>query len=95
MRKLIYIFILSCLATLVQAQQMVTVPELEGGFTASIGTFYATPSTNNNNFATGFQSGTIDSHTNNQSNQFGTQGSIGYIFDNSSNGIEVSNRRLN
>lgn len=91
MRKFIYIFVFCSLASLAQAQQAVTVPELEGGFTASIGTFYAQPSTNNQNPS--FPSGTIDLN-NNQDHQFGTQGSIGYIFDNSSNGVEVSNRRM-
>ncbi len=91
MRKLIYIFILSFLACIAQANQAVTVPELEGGFTASVGTFYAKPSTNTQNPS--FPSGTIDLN-NNQDNQFGTQGSIGYIFDNSPNGVEISNRSI-
>jgi hypothetical protein len=93
MRKLISIFILSSLAGISHANQAITVPELEGGFTASIGTFYAKPSSNNQNPS--FPSGTIDLNSNNnQDNQFGTQGSIGYIFNNSPNGVELSNRSM-
>lgn len=89
MRKLIYLILFFSFAA--KAQQMVTVPELEGGFTASVGTFYAVPSTNGQN--SNFSSGNSNINNNNDY-QFGTQGSVGYIFDNSSNGIEISNRRM-
>ncbi|MFA6037898.1 MAG: hypothetical protein WC748_07255 [Legionellales bacterium] len=89
MRKLIHILFFFSFAA--QAQQMVTVPELEGGFTASVGGFYATPSTTNQNH--NFSNDNINN--NNADRQFGTQGSVGYIFDNSPNSVEISNRRIN
>jgi hypothetical protein len=92
MRKIISVLVLCALANIAQAKEYVTVPELEGGFTASVGTFYAMPSTQQHNL----NSPSNNLNSNNQNNrQFGTQGSIGYIFDNSSNGIEASGRRLN
>lgn len=89
MRKLIHILFFFSFAA--QAQQTVTVPELEGGFTASVGGFYATPSTNNQN--PNFANESFNNNNNNR--QMGTQGSIGYIFDTSPNGVEISNRRIN
>ncbi|MGA2655365.1 MAG: hypothetical protein ABSF18_05255, partial [Gammaproteobacteria bacterium] len=43
---------MTCLiSTVAFADQGVYVPTLEGGLTASVGTFYATPSTGNYNYA--------------------------------------------
>jgi hypothetical protein len=97
MSKTLSTFILCSLTSLtfaVQAQEFVTVPELDGGFTASVGTFYAIPSTPNQNQGSRFSADNLDRNTN-TGNSFGTQGSVGYIFDNSANGVEISGRTLN
>ncbi len=93
-----YTIILGCLAALTHfahASEAVTVPSLEGGFTASVGTFYATPSTNSNPGQVHHApSNLTDLHSNNNNPQFGTQGSIGYNFNNTGNGVEINNRNF-
>lgn len=97
MQKTLPVFILCCLTSLtsgVQAEEFVTIPKLDGGLTASVGTFYAMPSTSNQNQGTRFSADNLDRNTN-TGNALGTQGSVGYIFDNTANGIEFSGRTLN
>lgn len=78
-----------------QASQLNTAPTLDGGLTASIGTFYAQPSSST---ASGFnivQGGTdvtvLEPDTD---YDFGIQASLGYIFENTANGIELSYRGI-
>lgn len=82
------------------AEQLVTVPELEGGFTASIGTFYAVPSSGNQGArslnAPSADLGQSNSFPSSNSNgNYGAQGSLGYNFDNTANGAELSYRGFN
>ncbi len=82
------------------AEELVNVPELEGGITASIGTFYVQPSAENLNYAvditpSGNQSGTLSAADFNSDYSFGTQATLGYLFDETANGIELAYRNLN
>jgi hypothetical protein len=98
--KNIYLGSLTSLAILASsmahAEQMVTVPTLEGGVTASIGTWYAVPSADN----TEYHVVTPDENSNHVLNNdgdydFGWQATLGYVFDETANGIELSYRGLN
>ncbi|MGA2654900.1 MAG: Lpg1974 family pore-forming outer membrane protein [Gammaproteobacteria bacterium] len=82
------------------AEEFASVPELEGGITASIGTFYVQPSAENLNYAvdispSGNQSGTLTTANFSPDYSFGTQAMIGYLFDETANGIELAYRNLN
>ncbi len=75
------------------AQEIATAPQLEGGLTASIGTFYVVPSTDDTGYlllhdATGTVN-QIDILSNNNDFEFGYEASLGYIFEDTANGIEL------
>lgn len=77
------------------AEEMVTAPTFEGGVTASIGTFYAVPSVNNNQFVAvhhdeEFEQ--IDIKNANSDYDWGWDASLGYLFEETANGIELSYR---
>ncbi len=87
-------------SSLANAEQAVTVPTFEGGFTASIGTFYVVPSSADGTLAVvGPQDnpvvfdnlGYISPST---KYQFGWEASIGYIFEDTGNDIELYYRGL-
>lgn len=81
-------------ASAVQAEQLVTAPTLEGGFTAMIGAWYNAPS------ADGQDYGTITSENSNITSvlevdpdyDWGLDASLGYIFQDTANGVELNYR---
>jgi hypothetical protein len=84
--------------SVVNAEQIVTVPTLEGGINASVGTWYALPSADNNIIEGGIITDD-NNHTTVERNDgdygFGWQAALGYVFDETANGIELSYRGLN
>ncbi|MFA6037946.1 MAG: Lpg1974 family pore-forming outer membrane protein [Legionellales bacterium] len=85
-------------SSLAFAEEMVTAPSFEGGVTASIGTFYFVPSADNTNYVivkdidgnfTSFNY--LDAQPD---YDFGWEASLGYIFEDTANGIELSYRGL-
>lgn len=85
--------------SLVYAQEIVTVPMLEGGVTATIGTVYAQTSADNTSYGFGVDSTEENEFILDTTNvipdyEFGIQASIGYLFDDTANGIELSYRNL-
>ncbi len=89
-------------STLAYAELDVTVPTLEGGVTASVGTFYAAPGAGDYNFANHVTEnvqdstyGTItDPAYTSTDYKFGFEASLGYVFENTANGIDLSYREL-
>ncbi len=77
-------------SSVVYADQLVDVPALEGGFTGMIGTMYVEPSSDSENFGVNSSSGLNI----NPDFSFGIQAALGYIFDNTANGVEVVWRHL-
>ncbi len=99
----LFVYSLSSLAiiasSITYADQEVTAPSLEGGITASIGTFLVTPSSDFEFYDE--TSTTVDGvrHTT-ASNvdpdySFGTQASLGYVFEDTANGIELLYKNIN
>ncbi len=89
-----------CSFGIASAEELVTVPQLESGITASIGTFYVQPSANNLTYAfdaepTDPNSGILTAVDLNSDYSFGTQAALGYLFDDTANGIELAYRNLN
>ncbi|MGA2654899.1 MAG: Lpg1974 family pore-forming outer membrane protein [Gammaproteobacteria bacterium] len=87
-------------ASIAYAEELVTIPQLEGAVTASIGTFYVQPSADNLSYAfdaehTGQNSGIITAVDFDADYSFGTQAMLGYLFDDTANGIELDYRNLN
>lgn len=84
------------------AEQLVTVPTLEGGLTASIGTFYAAPGAGDYNYANHVTENVSDSSFgsitepayNSTEYDFGFEASLGYVFEDTANGLELSYRGL-
>ncbi len=113
----IFLYSLSSLAMLsssvVYADQMVTAPTLEGGITASIGTFLATPSSDFETYShAAFQNrldvieaqdiipiisgaSSVTAFDVDPDSTFGIEASLGYIFEETANGIELTYRNLN
>ncbi len=99
MKKIVITSLTCFISTVAFADQDVVVPTLEGGLTASIGTFYATPSTGDYNYAnhiTMDHSGAFPSVTtpayNTTDYDFGFAASLGYLFEETANGVELSYR---
>jgi hypothetical protein len=94
--KNIYLSSLTSLAIMTavaaHADQAVVVPTLEGGFTASVGTFFYATSAEE----TGFQYGPRENMeaNNNGDYNFGWQATLGYVFEDTANSIELSYRGL-
>lgn len=100
MKKIVLTSLTCFISTVAFADQDVVVPTLEGGVTASIGTFYATPSTGDYNYA---NHATSDSASfpfvttpayNTTDYDFGFEASLGYLFEETANGVELSYRGL-
>lgn len=85
---------------LVYADAVVTVPSLPCQYSASLGTFYAAPSVDNQAFANRFSPNDTFTFINNPVNvqtnyDWGFTASLGYIFNNTANGIELLYRGIN
>ncbi|MGA2654355.1 MAG: Lpg1974 family pore-forming outer membrane protein [Gammaproteobacteria bacterium] len=100
------LLVFSCAASVLPitayAQQLATVPQLEGGVTFTVGTFYAAPNVSNQPYAYLPKSSEQNDRipTNEYLNletdyHFGFEASLGYVFENTANGIELSYRGLN
>ncbi len=78
------------------AQEQVTIPELEGGITAAIGTFYVESSADNTAYAYHLDNGPNSSTATyiTPDYQFGVNATLGYIFTDTANGIELFYRNL-
>jgi hypothetical protein len=100
MKKIAITSLTFFMASAASAEQVVVVPTLEGGLTASIGTFYATPSTGDYNYANNFVTyggAYPESNTpvyNTTDYDFGWEVSLGYVFEETANGVELSYRGL-
>jgi hypothetical protein len=83
-------------SSLAFAEEMVTAPTFDGGVTASVGTFYVVPSSDNNDyfFVTDDNDHTTISNAQAGYN-WGLDASLGYIFEETANGIELSYRTIN
>jgi hypothetical protein len=99
--KKILITSLTCLiSTVAFADQDVVVPTLEGGLTASIGTFYAATGAGDYNYANHvtLSNGSAPFVTtpafNSPDYDFGWEASLGYVFEETANGIELTYRGL-
>jgi hypothetical protein len=83
----------------VQAEQFVTAPTLEGGISASIGTWYATPSADAQDYGElDFTSDGVEREKILEVNpdyNWGLLASLGWIFDETANSVEVNYRWLN
>ena len=105
-RNKLFIYSLTSLAvmasSMAHASQLVTAPTFEGGLTATIGTFYVQPSSENlayevvtdtsggiNDFESVSTVYNLDPEY-----SFGLQAALGYIFEDTANGIELSYRNL-
>jgi hypothetical protein len=92
-------------ATAVSAQEIATAPSLEGGWSGMLGGFLFVPSTNdqaydiinNQNEINDSDATYLNSYTVNDNFDYDTgwQAAIGYVFDNTANGIELSYRSFN
>ncbi len=99
MKNKIFLYSLTSLAVtasaLAHADEGVYVPTLEGGLTASVGTFYVTPTSD-------FEGYTTFSNGNNLTSvehvdpgyQFGIDASLGYIFEETANSVELFWRNI-
>lgn len=102
MKKIVITSLTCFISSVAYAEQYVVVPTLEGGVTASIGTFYATPSTGDYNYANGVildsDSGAFPAYSkpiyNETDYDFGFEATLGYLFEETANGIELSYRGL-
>lgn len=97
------LFAAMSLLTSAYADDPVTAPKLSGGWVASIGTFYMLMSADNQDYVAGVEKTsingtliqTLNAITNDSGYDFGFEASLGYIFKNTSNGLEASYRGLN
>lgn len=112
--KKLFIYSCSSLATLATcsafADEMAYAPSLDGGLTASVGTFYVVPDSASQEYTTTVApidfEGLPDARlatdgyvlatpvNNDGQYDFGIQASLGYIFEDTANGIELSYRGL-
>lgn len=77
-------------------EQFATIPNLEGGITATIGAFYATPSADNVFYANTAPNGNDFSALNvDPGYETGFDAALGYVFENSAQSIEVFFRDIN
>jgi hypothetical protein len=107
--KKLFLYSLTSLAVIassaVSAEELATAPSLEGGVSLMLGGFLFVPSTNNQAYATNNNLSDIiagdttflntSTNNNNMDYDTGWQAAIGYIFDNTANGIELSYRNFN
>jgi hypothetical protein len=98
MKNKIFLYSLTSLAVtasaLAHADEGVYVPTLEGGLTASVGTFYVTPTSDFQAYTT-FRNGKFNSVENvDPGYQFGIDASLGYIFEETANSIELFWRNI-
>jgi hypothetical protein len=99
--KKLFLYSLTSLAAIassaVSAEEFASAPSLEGGWSGMIGGFWFVPSNDNTTYAqsTSFSSGGHeDTQYFNTDGKYklGWQAAIGYVFDNTANGIELSFR---
>ncbi len=106
MKRILFVSSLSSLLALSSAafaEQMAYAPTLEGGMTASVGTFYAVPGSDVGPYAEIYDTANpnppgnipVTSVFNNTEYDWGFEASLGYVFENTANGIELSYRGLN
>ncbi len=86
-------------SSLAYAQEDAQAPSLEGGITASIGTFYAAPVAGDQDYVTIFEhhdNGAVDEqkHAVNADYDFGFEAALAYVFDETANSVELSYRTL-
>ncbi len=79
------------------AQEIATAPSLEGGISATIGTFYLVPSADNTEYTITSEDGNNSREINSADPDydFGFEASLGYLFEGTANGIELSYRGIN
>ncbi len=86
------------------AETRVTAPTLEGGFTGSIGAIYLSPSSDDQNYAGTYADVENTTTTEviaenivevNPGYDFGVQASLGYLFEDTANGLEFFYRVIN
>ncbi len=99
--KKLFLYSLTSLAAIassaVSAEEFASAPSLEGGWSGMIGGVWFVPSNDNTTYA---QSTSFSSGSNEDTQYFNTDGeyklgwqaAIGYVFDNTANGIELSFR---
>lgn len=82
--------------SIASAEQLATAPTLEGGFTASVGTFYVTPTSDFQDYSASFDPETTTVTINNvdPKYQWGIDASLGYIFEETANSIELFFRNI-
>jgi len=89
---------LAVTTTAAYAEQATTVPTLEGGVSASLGAMYVVPSAANDDYATSaefFMDGVAGSVFNvDPDYEFGLLASLGYVFDDTANSVELFYRGL-
>jgi hypothetical protein len=80
----------------VSAEQIATAPTLEGGFTASVGTFYVTPTSDFQDYSVFVdqEDALITINNVDPGYQFGIDASFGYIFEETANSIELLFRNI-
>ncbi|MGA2655060.1 MAG: Lpg1974 family pore-forming outer membrane protein [Gammaproteobacteria bacterium] len=81
-------------STLVQAQELATAPELEGGLTASVGAILVTPSAATAAFARTWNNNVETEQYVTPGYDVGIDASIGYVFANTANSIELFYRNV-
>ena len=77
------------------AETLVTVPTFEGGLTASVGTFYVVPSSEEISSLIDDDNGNFSTAEINPDYQFGIDASLGYVFEDTANSIELFFRNIN
>jgi len=92
----LYTLAIAVTSSVAYAEQATTAPALEGGVTAAIGAMYVVPSAANDDYATSsdFETGNTSILSVDPDFEFGLLASLGYIFDNTANGVELSYRGL-
>ncbi|MGA2655768.1 MAG: Lpg1974 family pore-forming outer membrane protein [Gammaproteobacteria bacterium] len=79
----------------VKKNNFATVPKLEGGFTASIGALLLVPSSELDSYYFSESGDNVTALNINPSSQFGFDAAVGYIFERTPNGVELSFRDIN
>ncbi|MGA2654402.1 MAG: Lpg1974 family pore-forming outer membrane protein [Gammaproteobacteria bacterium] len=80
--------------SIVCAEEIVTAPALEGGITASVGTFYVTPTSDFQDYSTTEDPQTIIINHVDPGYHWGIDASLGYIFEETANSIELFWRNI-
>jgi hypothetical protein len=104
-RNKLFLYSLGSLAVLattaVSAEEFASAPSLEGGWSGMIGGMLFVPSNDNSTYASGTSGSVNGPQENTQyfntdgTYKLGWQAAVGYVFDNTANGIELSFRDYN